>query len=103
MPKKVKDGIRFISPKDFVGDTDIDFENAKMISYKDFERLSRKCKPQLGDFNIYPGLELLEKFKSLPDQNQVLTYVLIRPKLKISLKFLYYLMQSPRVITTSNS
>lgn len=48
MPKSVEKGVPFISAKDISGD-DIDFEHCKYIAQEDHERLSRRCKPKIGD------------------------------------------------------
>lgn len=49
MPESVKDGIPYIMTGSFVGINDIDFENSKLISTKDYEQLSKKIKPETGD------------------------------------------------------
>ncbi|MCB9009933.1 MAG: restriction endonuclease subunit S [Ardenticatenaceae bacterium] len=53
MPKEVAEGIPYISPRDFVNENEIDFENAKKISPEDFERLVQKIQPEYGDI-IFP-------------------------------------------------
>lgn len=53
MPDTVKDGIPYVSPRDFYPDNRIDFEGAKKISRGDFLRLSAKIRPEVGDI-IYP-------------------------------------------------
>ena len=65
MPRSVKDGVHFISPKDFVDPEGIDFENAKRISEEDFQRLSRKCKPESGDL-IYSRIGTIGKVRKVP-------------------------------------
>ncbi len=52
MPKAIKDGYPFVSPRDFY-DQHIDFDNAKKISKEDFDYLSQKISPERGDL-IYP-------------------------------------------------
>lgn len=49
MPEAVDDGIPFISAKDLTEDGRISFDNVKRISKTDFQRLSRKSKPERGD------------------------------------------------------
>ncbi|MHB9132346.1 MAG: restriction endonuclease subunit S [Armatimonadota bacterium] len=53
MPETVKDGVPFVSPRDFLSGNQIDFDNAKRVSRDDFLRLSAKMKPTIGDL-IYP-------------------------------------------------
>jgi type I restriction enzyme S subunit len=49
MPKAVDKGVPFISAKDLKDDGTLDFNNPKMISEADFERLSRKVKIRRND------------------------------------------------------
>ena len=49
MPEAQDDGIPYVSPKDFYADNGIDFDNAKKITRKSFEELSKKIKPEKGD------------------------------------------------------
>lgn len=53
MPKTVQNGIPYISTGNILKDGSIDFENAKLISKKDYNRLSLKIKPEKGDI-IFP-------------------------------------------------
>jgi len=53
MPEKKSTGIPYISPRDFYGINEIDFENAKKISDEDYNILSRKVKPEIYDI-IFP-------------------------------------------------
>ncbi len=53
MPAEVTDGVPYVSPRDFYGVNEIDFEGAKKISRKDFDELARKIQPTAGDL-IYP-------------------------------------------------
>ena len=53
MPIEVKEGIPYVSPRDFYGKNEIDFKNAKKISQKDFLILSKKIKPEYNDI-IFP-------------------------------------------------
>lgn len=53
MPDTVKEGIPYVSPRDFFPGNRIDFEGAKKISRNDFEQLSSKIRPEVGDI-IYP-------------------------------------------------
>jgi type I restriction enzyme S subunit len=53
MPKTVLDGMPYLSTGNIGKDGKIDFENAKMISKEDFQRLALKIKPQKGDI-IFP-------------------------------------------------
>ncbi len=53
MPPEVKEGIPYVSPRDFIDKNGIDFERAKKISSEDFENLRKKIQPSKGDI-IFP-------------------------------------------------
>ena len=53
MPETVKNGVPFISPRDFLPGNRINFDTAKRISFADFSRLSAKIRATSGDL-IYP-------------------------------------------------
>jgi type I restriction enzyme S subunit len=62
MPSEVADGIPYVSPKDFLPDNGIDFENAKKIAPADFNDLSSKIRPARGDL-IYPRYGTIGKVR----------------------------------------
>ncbi len=49
MPESTKSGIPYLMTGDFFGINGLDFENAKLISNEDYEQLSKKIKPEIGD------------------------------------------------------
>ncbi len=49
MPQSIIDGIPYLMTGDFFGINGLDFENAKLISNEDYEQLSKKIKPEVGD------------------------------------------------------
>jgi len=53
MPSEAKEGIPYVSPRDFYGLNEIDFDGAKKIAYGDYIELASKIRPQVGDL-IYP-------------------------------------------------
>ena len=53
MPNEVSNGIPYISPRDFYGNNQINFERAKKISDDDYNNLSKKVKPEKYDI-IFP-------------------------------------------------
>jgi type I restriction enzyme S subunit len=101
MPKSVRDGVHFISPKDFVDPEGIDFENSKRISEEDFQRLSRKCKPESGDL-IYSRIGTIGKVRKVPrDTLFHVSYSLCLIKPADTLKesdILYVFLKSPSVL-----
>lgn len=53
MPKTVEKGIPYLSTGNLRTDGSVDFQNAKIISRTDFDRLALKIKPEKGDI-IFP-------------------------------------------------
>jgi type I restriction enzyme S subunit len=53
MPVEQKEGIPYISPRDFEGKHSINFERSKKISLEDYNTLSKKIKPERNDL-IFP-------------------------------------------------
>lgn len=53
MPSEVQEGVPYVSPRDFYGTNEIDFDGAKKISRGDFIDLASKIRPEVGDL-IYP-------------------------------------------------
>lgn len=71
MPDTVKEGIPYVSPRDFYPDNKIDFDGAKRISVEDFERLSSKIRPEVGDI-IYPRYGTIGENRLVDDPRQFL-------------------------------
>ncbi|WP_311223292.1 MULTISPECIES: restriction endonuclease subunit S [unclassified Acidovorax] len=53
MPSEAKDGVPYVSPRDFYGTNEIDFDGAKKIAYSDYVELASKIRPEAADL-IYP-------------------------------------------------
>jgi len=49
MPSSISTGVAYVSTRDFCGHDGIDFGRAKRISRQDYDRLSRKIRPEDGD------------------------------------------------------
>jgi type I restriction enzyme S subunit len=99
MPKSVEKGVPFISAKDLLDDGSLSFENVKNISEADFQRLSRKSKPERGDI-IYSRIGVNLGKARLVDVNFdfLCSYscCTIKPNLEIvDPKFLCCLLDSP--------
>ncbi len=99
MPREVLDGIPYISPKDFT-ETDIDFKNAKKISQKDFDDLSKKMKPQKGDI-IFPRYGTIGTVRFVNvDFNFLVSYsccTISTMRNLVSEYFIFYLLQSKHI------
>jgi type I restriction enzyme S subunit len=107
MPKTArKGGIPFLSAKNFVGYDDIDFENVKQISEEDFQRLSRKCKPEPGDL-LYSRIgAALGKAREVPLRITFhISYSLciIRPVSPLYSRFLKWLLKSPLILSQAKA
>lgn len=99
MPIAVEAGLPFVSPRDFVP-KGIAYAGAKRISTLDFDRLSRKCKPQRGDL-------LMARYGTVGAVRMVTTdleflasysIAVIRPDLaRADATFLYWALVSPYV------
>ena len=56
MPSEAKDGVPYVSPRDFYGTNDIDFDGAKKIAYSDY--VTSEIKEKVGfiaPITVYPG------------------------------------------------
>ena len=53
MPMEVDNGVPYVSPRDFFGENEINFKQAKKISVQDFEKLRLKIQPEKFDI-IFP-------------------------------------------------
>ena len=97
MPKAVAVGIPFISAKDITEDNKIDFSKTKFISNADYERLSRKINPQLGDI-IYTRIGTIGKAAIVVDNIQFLpsySCCTIRAKKEfVNITFLLFFLKS---------
>jgi type I restriction enzyme, S subunit len=71
MPTEAKDGVPYVSPRDFYGVNEIDFDGAKKISYSDFLDLSAKIRPEMGDL-IYPRYGTIGVVRKVIDAREFL-------------------------------
>lgn len=98
MPEEVSEGIPYVSPLNFYGQNEINFQKAKKISKDDFDKLSKKCKPGQGDiiFPRYGTIGILRLIKTDIDFLVSYSCATIKPyyALKTS-NILYYFLQSP--------
>lgn len=71
MPLEVKDGIPYVSPRDFYGLNEIDFDGAKKIAYSDYLSLATKIRPELGDL-IYPRYGTIGVVRRVKEEREFL-------------------------------
>ncbi|WP_319578340.1 restriction endonuclease subunit S [uncultured Methanospirillum sp.] len=105
MPKAVDHGVLFISPKDFNGEDNIDFKNAKQISEEDYFRLSKKCHPDPGDL-LFSRIGTIGKVRIVPRSLKFqISYSLCLIKVfnqNIYNKYLFWLLRSHSIQTQSH-
>lgn len=94
MPESVDEGIPYVMTGDFIGNqNEIDFENCKKISYKDFLTLSKKIKPEKGDilFARYATVGTVRYVESDIDFLVSYACLIVKPLLgNVNGKFLYH-------------
>jgi type I restriction enzyme S subunit len=97
MPEAQVSGIPYISPLNFT-ETGIDFESAKHISEEDYERLSKKCKPEKEDI-IFPRYGTIGVLRFIEiDIKFLVSYsscVVKTSKMNTYPKYIFYALQSP--------
>ena len=99
MPKSVKNGIPYIMVSDFKDDGSIDYENAKKISESDYNSLSKKVKPILGDiiFARYASIGAVRYVNTNIQFLPSYSCEIIRMKNDVNTNFAYFVLQSPYV------
>ena len=98
MPKSVAEGIPFVSAKDILDDNSISFKDIKYISITDYERLSKKMKPQINDI-IFSRIGTLGKVGYVTENTIFLpsySCCVIR-NAGINLKYLGFCLQGPEM------
>ena len=71
MPSETKEGVPYVSPRDFYGANEIDFDGAKKISYSDYVALASKIRPELGDL-IYPRYGTIGIVRQVTEEREFL-------------------------------
>ena len=106
MPKSVNKnhGVLFLSAKDLLDDGSINYiDNVKYISNEDYDRLSRKVKPQLGDI-VYSRIgACLGKARTVKSEVKFLvsySCCIIR-SIQIDVDYLRYYLESPIILAHS--
>ena len=106
MPKSVdkNHGVLFLSAKDLLDDGSINYiDNVKYISNEDYDRLSRKVKPQLGDI-VYSRIgACLGKARTVKSEVKFLvsySCCIIR-SIQIDVDYLRYYLESPIILAHS--
>ena len=98
MPKTTSHGIPYVMTGDFCGINEIDFENAKSISEADFEKLSRKIKPELGDilFARYASVGAVRYIQTTRKFIASYSCAILKSNNSFNSEYLFFLLQSEK-------
>ena len=98
MPETTSHGIPYVMTGDFCGINEIDFENAKSISEADFEKLSRKIKPELGDilFARYASVGAVRHVHTTRKFIVSYSCAILKSNNSFNSEYLFYLLQSDK-------
>ena len=98
MPETTSQGIPYVMTGDFFGVNEIAFDNAKLISEADYEKLTRKIKPELGDilFARYASVGAVRLVRTA--RRFIVSYscAILKNNNSFSSQNLFYLLQSDR-------
>lgn len=96
MPKTTAQGIPYVMTGDFCGINEIDFENAKLISEADYEKLSRKIKPELGDilFARYASVGAVRYIHTTRKFIASYSCAILKSSNAFNSEYLFFLLQS---------
>lgn len=99
MPKDHPNGIPFLSPKDFEEPDKINLDNIKTISRSDYEKLSKKIRPNENDL-LYSRIGTVGKVRKAPrgityQASYSLCIIRTSPKTK---EYIYWILQAPDVL-----
>ena len=99
MPKTTSHGIPYVMTGDFCGINEIDFYNAKLISPVDFEKLSKKIKPEFGDilFARYASIGSVRYVNTTREFIVSYSCAILKSNSFINSEYLFFLLQSGNV------
>lgn len=101
MPPSVSDGVPYVMTGDFFGINGIDYANAKKISESNYEKLSRKIKPEFGDIAIarYASVGAVRYIEAR--ERFLISYscAIIKCSKSESSRYLFYALQSDAIQT----
>jgi type I restriction enzyme S subunit len=98
MPETTSHGIPYVMTGDFCGINEIDFKNAKLISTVDFEKLSRKIKPELGDilFARYASIGSVRYINTSKKFIASYSCAILKSNKSFDSEYLFFLLQSDK-------
>lgn len=99
MPQSVTEGIPYVMTGDFTGMNGINFEKAKLISFIDYEQLSRKIKPEVGDI-LFARYASVGSVRYVETQMKFLisySCAIIKRSNAVNGKFLFYYLRTNEI------
>lgn len=99
MPETTSQGIPYVMTGDFCGINEIDFKNAKLISLVDFEKLSKKIKPEFGDllFARYASIGSVRYINTTREFIASYSCAILKSNSSFNSEYLFFLLQSGNV------
>jgi len=99
MPETTAQGIPYVMTGDFCGINEIDFESAKLISPLDFEKLSKKIKPEFGDilFARYASIGSVRYVNTTRKFIASYSCAILKNNSSFNSEYLYFLLQSENI------
>ena len=96
MPATTDDGVPYLMTGDFCGVNELNFDGVKHVSREDYDILSRKIKPELGDilFARYASVGAVRYVDFTRDFLISYSCAIIKKGEKIDSKFLYHFLSS---------
>ena len=96
MPETAADGIPYVMTGDFCGINEIDFKNAKRISETDYEKLTKKIKPECGDilYARYASIGSVRRINTTERFIASYSCAILKVGGKLNSEYLFFLLQS---------
>lgn len=99
MPETVSEGIPYVMTGDFCGINEIAFKKAKQISHVDYEKLSRKIKPEFGDilFARYASIGSVRYVNTTKKFIASYSCAILKSNSSFSSEYLFNLLQASKI------
>lgn len=99
MPETTSHGIPYVMTGDFCGINEIAFKNAKLISLADFEKLSKKIKPEIGDilFARYASIGSVRYINTTKEFIVSYSCAILKSNNSFNSEYLFFLIQTDKI------
>jgi type I restriction enzyme, S subunit len=99
MPETASIGVPYVMTGDFCGINEIDFKNAKRISIADFEKLSKKIRPEFGDilFARYASIGSVRYVDTTRDFIASYSCAILKRNSSFNNEYLFFLIQTNKI------